>query len=98
MAALTFDPSAPQAAQWRRWLTTALGDRGIPPDAMLEMQVRPHGEAAITRLLLDLHWGAQDAERHAHVEVLIPLRRVLGEGWSGWPAYLAGVKLLRALG
>jgi hypothetical protein len=62
------------------------------------MQIRPVGEAAITRLMLDLSWADQDEERRAHVEVLIPLRRVLGGGWSDWPAYMAGPKLLRALG
>ncbi len=93
-----FDPSTPQAARWRRWLTDALGDRGIPRDATLEMQLRPHAEAPVGRLVIDLRWVAPDADRHAHAEVLVPLRRVLGEGWSGWPAYLAGVMLLRALG
>ena len=88
----------PHAARWRRWLTAALGDRGIPPNSVLEMQIRPVGEAAITRLVVDLCWAEQHEERRAHVEVLIPLRRVLGGGWSGWPAYVAGLKLLRALG
>ena len=92
-----FDPSAPQAARWRGWLTVALADRGVPPDARLEMQLRP-GEGAIARLLLDLRWRARDTDGHAHVEVLIPLRCAVGAGWSGWPAYLAGVKLIRALG
>ncbi len=65
---------------------------------MLEMQIRPVGEAAISRLMLDLCWAGQDGDRRAHVEVVVPIRRLIGEGWSGWPAYLAGVKLLRALG
>jgi hypothetical protein len=96
--AVTFDPTAPQAAHWRQWLTGALGDRGIPPNAALELQVRPCGGAAITRLQLDLRWAEPDAERRAHVEVLVPIRRAIGTGWSGWPAYAAGLKLLRALG
>jgi hypothetical protein len=98
MSVVPFDPSDAQAARWRDCLAAALGDRGIPPDAALEMELRPHGEGASARLILDLDWAASDAGRHAHVEVLIPLRRALGEGWSGWPAYLLGVKLLRALG
>ena len=60
---MTFDPTAPQAAHWRRWLTEAPGDRGIPPNAGLELQVRPSGGAAITRLQLDLRWAEPDAER-----------------------------------
>ena len=95
--AVRFDPSAPQAALWRDWLTTALGDLGVPPDAMLELQIRPHGEAPVARLQLDLRWAVHEAGRHAHAEVLVPLRRIDGVGWSGWPAYMAGVKLLRAL-
>jgi hypothetical protein len=75
-----------------------LGDRGVPPDATLEMQIRPNGEAAVARLLVELRWAAQDGQRHARAEVLIPLRRATGVGWAGWPAYLAGLKLLRSLG
>jgi hypothetical protein len=94
----TFDPASPAAARWRSWMSATLGERGIPSDAMLELQIRPHGEAAIARLWLDLCWAGRDGERHAHAEVLVPLRRVVGVGWAGWPAYLAGLRLLRALG
>jgi hypothetical protein len=95
---MPFDPSAPQSARWRAWLNAALADRGIPPNASLEMQLRPCGEAPIVRLLLVLRWMTHDAPRHARSEVVIPVRRFLGEGWPGWPAYLAALRLLRALG
>jgi hypothetical protein len=94
---VTFDPSAPDATRWRRWLMSALGDRGVPTDATIEMQQRPVFEAAVTRLLIDLSWAVGDGRRSAHAEVLVPLRRALGRGWSGWPAYLVAVRLLRAL-
>ena len=94
---MTFDPSAPDATHWRRWLTGALGDRGVPADATIEMQQRPVFEAAVTRLLIDLSWSVGDGRRSAHAEVLVPIRRELGSGWSGWPANLAAVRLLRAL-
>jgi hypothetical protein len=94
---VTFDPSAPDAIHWRRWLTSALGDRGVPADATIEMQQRPVFEAAVTRLLIDLSWSVGDGSRSAHAEVLVPIRRELGKGWSGWPAYLAAVRLLRTL-
>jgi tRNA-Thr(GGU) m(6)t(6)A37 methyltransferase TsaA len=93
-----FDPSAPQAARWRSWLTAALSDRGIPPNAKLEMQIRPHGEVPLARLFLDLNWAAPDGERHTRAVVLVPLRRLVSEGWPGWPAYVAGLELLEALG
>jgi hypothetical protein len=79
-------------------LPTALGDRGIPPDAALEMQVRPRGEAGMIRLLLDIRWPADSTECHAHAEVHVPLRSALGHGWSGWPTYLVSLRLLRTLG
>jgi hypothetical protein len=72
-----FDPSAPQAARWRSWLTAALSDRGIPPNVKLEMRIRPHGEVPMARLLLDLNWTADDAERHARAVILVPLRRLV---------------------
>jgi hypothetical protein len=93
-----FDPSAPAAARWRAWLGDALADRRIPPDASLELRVRPHGEVCLARMLIDLRWVEPDAERHAHAEVLIPIDRVRGAGWAGWPAYAAGLRLLRSLG
>ena len=62
------------------------------------MQIRPIYEAPVTRLLIDLCWSEAYGPRRAHVEVLIPLHRLLGNGWSGWPAYLAGIKLLRSIG
>ena len=62
------------------------------------MGIRPVFEAALTRLHIDLCWSEGNSERSAHAEVLVPLRRDLGEGWSGWPAYLAAVRLLRVLG
>ena len=77
---------------------TALGDRGIPQEATLEMGMRPVFEAALTRLHIDLCWSEGNSERSAHAEVMVPLRRDLGEGWAGWPAYLAAVRLLRVLG
>ena len=97
---MPFDPSAPESARWRAWLHGALGERGVPSDAMLEMRTVPHGEAPIARLVIELSWQGPDAPRHAQAEVLVPVRRVAGVGcgWSGWPGYLAGVRLLRALG
>ena len=47
---------------------------------------------------LDLQWRDSGRTRHARAEVHVRLRRVLGTGWPGWPAYLVGIKLLRALG
>lgn len=97
-APMTFDPSAAEATRWRHWLTAALAERDIPPDGVLELSLRPHGEVAMTRLCLDLDWAAADVERCAHAEVLVPLRRVLGAGWAGWPAYIVAIQLLRQLG
>ena len=91
-----FDPSSPRAAHWRRWLNVELGNRGVPSNATLELHIRAVGEAPVTRLVLDLCWEAQHDQRHAHAEALIPVRRVIGEGWTGWTAYLAGLRLLRA--
>src|SRR5262245_2721287 len=97
---VTFDPSAPGAARWRAWLDRALDERGVPPDAELAIRTVPHGGAAIARLVIELWWQEPDAPHHARAEVLVPLRRVAGGGcgWSGWQGYLAGVRLLRALG
>ena len=92
-----FDPSTPEAARWRTWLSKGLSDAGIPADAMLELQVRPVCGVSVSRVLLDLRWG-DDAERHTEAAVLVPHRRLCGTGWSGWPAYLVGVRLLRTLG
>jgi hypothetical protein len=63
----------------------------------MEMRVRQVCEAAITRLRIDLRWSADDGLQHVRAEVLVPIRRMSGEGWSGWPAYLACVGLLRAI-
>ncbi len=95
---MMFDPSSPNAARWRAWLDGALGERGVPTDAMLELRTVALGGAACARLVIDLSWLGPDTPRHAQAEVLIPLRRLVGGGWAGWPGYLAGVKLLRALG
>jgi hypothetical protein len=94
---MTFDPSAPGAARWRRWLDDGLAARGVPANASLEIHVRPACEAAVTRFLIDLRWAMPNGQGRAHAEALVPIRRVLGNGWSGWPAYLAGVRLLRSL-
>ena len=69
----------------------------VPADATIEMQQRPVFEAAVTRLLIDLSWSVGMAAGSAHAEVLVPIRRELGKGWSGWPAYLAAMRLLRTL-
>ena len=94
---MKFDPSSPSAARWRSWLDSALGERGLPSDAVLELRTVPLGEAPMTRLVIDLYWSEPNAPRHACAEVLVPLHRMVGCGWSGWPGYLAAVKLLRAL-
>src|SRR5262245_37825456 len=92
-----FDPAAPDAARWRAWLVGSLADRGVPPDTRLEMRLRPAGEVAFARLSLDAWWTAVDGDRHARADALIPARRLVGHGWSGWPAYQAAIRLLRGL-
>jgi hypothetical protein len=94
---VTFDPSAPDAARWRQWFTSALDDRGVPREATLEIGMRPVYEAGLTRWRIDLCWPEGAGQRTAHAEVLVPLRREIGEGWAGWPAYLAAMRLLRTL-
>ena len=59
--------------------------------------MRPVCEAAVTRLEVDLNWSATDGQVRAHAEVLVPIRRLLGTGWAGWPAYLVAVRLLQVL-
>ena len=79
-------------------MSEGLAERDVPANAELEMRIRPVCEAAVTRLNIDLVWSAPGGQRSAHAEALIPIRRLLGTGWPGWPAYLAGVRLLRSLG
>jgi hypothetical protein len=70
----------------------------MTPARIMSEEARPHGEIPAVRLILEVRWAGERVERHARAEVLVPHRRILGDGWSGWPAYLAGVRLLRALG
>ncbi len=92
-----FDPAGPGSEHWRTWLTTSLTRHGVPPDARLEMALRPVGQVPVARLSLDAWWSTTEGDRHARAEALIPARRLLGTGWPGWPAYQAGIRLVRAL-
>ncbi len=51
----------------------------------------------MARLCLDAWWVAGDLEQHARADALVPLRRLFGAGWLGWPAYIAAIGLLRAI-
>jgi len=98
-----FDPRAPGSARWRAWLAASLAGHGVPSDATLEVAVQPLGAVPAVRLSLDARWVVGDGPdgrqaRHARGEALVATRRLCGTGWPGWPAYLASIRLLRALG